>query len=97
MAEIGRLRGRIAAGSMVIADSEVAHVLDVVEAALNEMERDLWAYKGLLAASDGRETILTFDRIGTEGVPVNHAEGTILACTDSDHKWVLISGRWVDA
>lgn len=73
----------------------VLDLLVTAEMALTEQAGQISAYKGMIAAMQGKETILTFDRIGTEGVPTNHPDGTILACTDSDRKWVLKGGEWV--
>ena len=77
-----------------IATEDASRMIELCEEALETAQKEIWALRGELAARDGRETILTFDRIGTEGVPVNHPEGTILACTDSDRKWRLTDGKW---
>ena len=91
-------------------DSErVDALLEVAEKALDEAGRQIAAagedlrarigqvahYKGMLAARDGHEVILTFDRIGPDGVPTYFEDGTILACTDSDRRWRLVSHVWV--
>lgn len=72
----------------------VEYWLGVAEEALAEAAREIVHYKGMLAARDGREIILTFDRIGTEGVPTHFEDGTRLKCTDSDRQWVLSDGKW---
>jgi hypothetical protein len=73
----------------------VESLLNLVEDALEEAATEIARLKGQLAARDGREIILTFDRIGTEGVPVHFEDGTRLKCTDSDREWVLSDGQWV--
>lgn len=83
----------VAEEALAEAAREIAGLSEQIEAAARESA----AYKGELAARDGRETILTFDRIGPEGVPTYHPVGTILACTDSDRSWRLSADReWVE-
>lgn len=94
---------RLALYRALAADEDVQYtpraVLDLLteaELALQEQATIIAHYKGMLAARDGREVILTFDRIGPQGVPTNHEDGTRLKCTDSDREWVLHDGEWVE-
>lgn len=93
LARVQDVRARMRQGEVIGGMSEL---LELVEDALTEAAAEIAAYKGELAARDGRETLLTFDRIGPEGVPTNHANGTLLACTDSDREWVLNDGQWLE-
>lgn len=96
LTEVGKLQGLIRERKPnLLRPEEVEPTLALVEEALNEAAELMWEARGELAARDGHEIILTFDRIGTEGVPTNHAEGTLLKCTDSERSWRLTGGEWV--
>jgi hypothetical protein len=91
-----RLRSQIReAGPAFVRPEAVDPVLELAEQALAEAQTMIWQLKGEAAARDGYEVILTFSAIGAKGVPVNHAEGTILRCTDGPDEWRLTDSRWV--
>jgi hypothetical protein len=96
MARVIQLRAQIReAGPAFVRPEDVGPVLELAEQALAECQAMIWQLKGELAARDGGEVILTFAAHGSNGVPTNHAEGTILRCTDGPGEWRLTGGEWV--